>query len=35
MFKLSASLAEFEYGIIRERTTAVLTAARAQGRQRR
>ncbi|WP_426491393.1 recombinase family protein [Hymenobacter sp. 102] len=33
MFNLFASLAEFERDIIRERTTAGLTAARARGRQ--
>lgn len=35
MFSLCASLAEFEHTIIRERTKARPTAARAQGRQRR
>jgi DNA invertase Pin-like site-specific DNA recombinase len=33
MFNLFASLAEFERDIIRERTKAGLTAARARGRQ--
>ncbi|GAB3241648.1 hypothetical protein GCM10027346_37320 [Hymenobacter seoulensis] len=33
MFNLFASLAEFERDIIRERTNAGLTAARARGRQ--